>query len=129
RCSSKARSQCGDRNRLGYGQTSCGNGTQAVRRIADQRRPTRVSPLHGLQQCLPNSRKHVHMLMPVDVVRWSPHRELEAVELATDLGPNLVDVEEAEQGPCEETAQPRERAGGCQSRHRPERRAERQIEV
>src|SRR5437660_756581 len=83
----------------------CPRGATPVRRIADQGRPARIPPLHRLQQRLPDPRKHVHVLMSVDVVGWSSHCELEAVELAADLGPDLVDIQEAEQGAREEAAQ------------------------
>ena len=69
------------------------------------------------------------MLVSVDVVGRGSHRQLKAVELTADLGPDLVDVEEAEQRSREEAAQPRKRAGGRQMRHRPERGPERQIQV
>ena len=89
----------------------------------------RIPPLHRLQQRLPHARKHVHVLVAVDVVGRSAHARLEAVELAADLGPDLVAVEQAEQGPRHQAAQAWELAGGRQPRHRPERGAERQVEV
>ena len=41
--------------------------------------------------------------MPVDVVGRKPQAALEAVELALDLGPDLAAVEQAEQGPRDQT--------------------------
>jgi hypothetical protein len=44
----------------------------------------------------------MYVLVAIDVIGGRPHALLESVELASDLGRNLISVEESEQGACEE---------------------------
>ena len=52
----------------------------------------------------------MHVLMAVDVIGGRPHGLLEAIELARDLGRDLLLVEQSEQGARDEAAKCRERA-------------------
>jgi hypothetical protein len=54
---------------------------------------------------------------------------LEAIELALDLAPDLVPIEETQQRPPNQVGCSGKGACRCQSRHRPHRGSKRQIEM
>src|SRR5262252_5028289 len=71
----------------------------------------------------------MHVLMAVDVIGGRPHALLEAVELASDLGRDLVPLEQSKQGARDEVAKAWERALRRQPRHGTERGSEREVKM
>jgi hypothetical protein len=71
----------------------------------------------------------VRVLMPVDEIRRPAKRRLEGVELTLDLGRDLVRREASGERARDQRAVRREKAVRRKPRHRPERSAEREVEV
>src|SRR5690349_14907765 len=81
--------------RLPHGDTPLPDRAGQIGRIADEGGLAGVAPAQNIQKDRADAGQHVHVLMPIDVVRWGAQLLFEPIELAFDLGADFAGREQA----------------------------------